>query len=48
MRKLSVFASALPVLVATALFGAPAQAADRFAVELSDVQDLDTGTATIT
>lgn len=48
MRKLSVISSAMPVLVATALFGAPAQAADRFAVELSDVQGLDTGTGTFT
>lgn len=48
MRKLRIIASAIPVLVAGALFGAPAQAADRFTVEVADVQDLEAGTGTFT
>jgi hypothetical protein len=48
MRKLSVISSTIPVLVAGVLFGAPAQAADRFSVELSDVQGFDGGNGSFT
>jgi len=39
MRKMRVIAGAVPVLVTGLLFAAPAEAGERFALELADVQN---------
>lgn len=41
MRKMSGIAGAVPILVAGLLFPAPAQAGERFAVQLSDTQNFE-------
>jgi len=47
MRKATILSGLVPLLVA-AVVSAPAQAADRFTVELADAQNFDTGTSTFT
>ena len=48
MRKPTIIAGAVSLLAAAVVCAAPAQAAEKFAVELADAQDFDTAQGTFT